>query len=157
MKHVLPVCGCQRPLLCCGVLGRQHKEEGCGATRQAGEEGWSCCGHQTGLPHSVAERRTLSRLLTILDNVHHPLHSTLNRQKSIFSGRLLSLSCSSDRLRRSFVPWAIQLLQRHAEGEGEGDGLLCMSLPQSPLLFSALYFSIPLSIFLSFYSFYWLY
>ena len=35
MKHVLPVCGCQRPLLCCGVLGRQHKEEGCG---QAGEE-----------------------------------------------------------------------------------------------------------------------
>src|SRR4029434_3889688 len=27
-------------------------------------------------------------------------------------------------------------LQRHAEGEGEGDGLLCMSLPQSPLLFS---------------------
>ena len=44
-------------------------------------------------------------------------------------------------------------LQRHAEGEGEGDGLLCMSLPQSPLLFSALNFSIPLSIFLSFYSF----
>src|SRR4029434_47595 len=28
-------------------------------------------------------------------------------------------------------------LQRHAEGEGEGDGLLCMSLPQSPLLFSS--------------------
>ena len=35
-KHVLPVCGCQRPLLCCGVLGRQHKEEGCWATGQAG-------------------------------------------------------------------------------------------------------------------------
>src|SRR4029434_7085419 len=46
-------------------------------------------------------------------------------------------------------------LQRHAEGEGEGDGLLCIwtCLPQSPLLFSALNFSIPLSIFLSFYSF----
>src|SRR4029434_4754355 len=28
-------------------------------------------------------------------------------------------------------------LQRHAEGEGERDGLLCMSLPQSPLLFSS--------------------
>src|SRR4029434_89778 len=39
-------------------------------------------------------------------------------------------------------------LQRHAEGEGEGDGLLCMSLPQSPLLFSSHYISIPLSIFL---------
>src|SRR4029434_9741309 len=44
-------------------------------------------------------------------------------------------------------------LQRHAEGEGEGDGLLCMSLSQSHLLFSALNFSITLSIFLSFYSF----
>src|SRR4029434_2972521 len=44
--HVLPVCGCQRPLLCCGVLGRQHKEEGCG------EEGGSCCGHRAGLPHN---------------------------------------------------------------------------------------------------------
>src|SRR4029434_9559813 len=50
--HVLPVCGCQRPVLCCGVLGRQHKEEGCGATRQAGEKGRSCCGHRTGLPHN---------------------------------------------------------------------------------------------------------
>src|SRR4029434_9181888 len=30
---------------------------------------------------TVADRRTLSSLLTILDNVHHPLHSTLNRQR----------------------------------------------------------------------------
>ena len=37
--HVLPVCCCQRPLLCCVVLGRQHKEEGCGAPGRAGEEG----------------------------------------------------------------------------------------------------------------------
>src|SRR4029434_4607956 len=64
---------------------------------------------------TVAERRTLSRLLTILDNVHH---STLNRQKSIFSGRLLSLSCSSDRLRKSFVPRAIQLHNATQKGRG---------------------------------------
>src|SRR4029434_5314137 len=49
--HVLPVCCCQCPFLCCGVLGRQHEEEGCRATRQAGEEGGSCCGHRTGLPN----------------------------------------------------------------------------------------------------------
>ena len=67
---------------------------------------------------TVAERRTLSRLLTILDNVHHPLHSTVNRQKSIFSGRLLSLSCSSDRLRKSFVPRAIQLFNAAQKGRG---------------------------------------
>ena len=45
------VCCCQCPLLCCGVLGRQHKEEGCGATGQAGEEG-SCCWHWTGVSHN---------------------------------------------------------------------------------------------------------
>ena len=67
---------------------------------------------------TVAERKTLSRLLTILDNVHHPLHSTVNRQKSIFSGRLLSLSCSSDRLRKSFVPRAIQLYNATQKGRG---------------------------------------
>ena len=38
-----------------------------------------------------------------------PPHSTLNRQRSTFSGRLLSLSCSSVTLRKSFVPRAIQL------------------------------------------------
>ncbi|KAI4878160.1 hypothetical protein NFI96_017993 [Prochilodus magdalenae] len=33
---VLPVCGGQRPLLCCGLLGRQYQQEGCWMTRQAG-------------------------------------------------------------------------------------------------------------------------
>ncbi|KAI4899267.1 hypothetical protein NFI96_008017 [Prochilodus magdalenae] len=32
---VLPVCGGQRPLLCCGVLGRQYQQEGCWTTQQA--------------------------------------------------------------------------------------------------------------------------
>ena len=66
---------------------------------------------------TVAERRTLSRLLTLLDN-DHPLHRTLNRQRSTFSGRLLSLSCSSDRLRKSFVPRAIQLFNATQKGRG---------------------------------------
>ncbi|KAI3358660.1 hypothetical protein L3Q82_014719 [Scortum barcoo] len=58
---------------------------------------------------SVAERRTLNRLLSIMDNPSHPLHSAISRQRSSFSDRLLSLSCSTDRLRRSFLPHAIRL------------------------------------------------
>ncbi|KAI4903986.1 hypothetical protein NFI96_007177 [Prochilodus magdalenae] len=58
---------------------------------------------------SLAERRALNKLLNIMDNVHHPLHSTIIRQRSSFSGRLLSQSCSTDRLRKSFVPQAIRL------------------------------------------------
>ncbi|KAI4899206.1 hypothetical protein NFI96_030735, partial [Prochilodus magdalenae] len=56
----------------------------------------------------LAERRALSKLLNIMDNVHHPLHSTIIRQRSSFSGRLLTQSCSRDRLRKSFVPQAIR-------------------------------------------------
>ena len=68
---------------------------------------------------TVAEGRTLSR--TILDNDHHPVHSSFNKQRSIFSCRLLSLSCSTDRLRRSFVPRAIQLYNSTQKGRGEMD------------------------------------
>ena len=58
---------------------------------------------------TVQERRSLDRLLSIMDNVRHPLHPTLVGQRSLFSGRLRSQSCSTDRLRRSFVPRAISL------------------------------------------------
>ena len=58
---------------------------------------------------TVAERRTLDKLLSILDNAHHPLHNTFIRQRSVFSGRLLSQSCSTNRLKNSFVPLAIRL------------------------------------------------
>ncbi|XP_051254013.1 uncharacterized protein LOC127362380 [Dicentrarchus labrax] len=53
---------------------------------------------------TVAERRTLDKLLSILDNAHHPLHDTFTRQRSVFSGRLLSQSSSTNRLKNSFVP-----------------------------------------------------
>ncbi|XP_051807248.1 uncharacterized protein LOC127534909 [Acanthochromis polyacanthus] len=58
---------------------------------------------------SEAERQTLNRLLSIIDNPSHPLHSSISRQRSSFSDRLLSLSCSTDRLKRSFLPHAIRL------------------------------------------------
>uniref|UniRef100_A0A8C4SNG4 Reverse transcriptase domain-containing protein n=1 Tax=Erpetoichthys calabaricus TaxID=27687 RepID=A0A8C4SNG4_ERPCA len=44
---------------------------------------------------SVAERRALSRLLSIMENPLHPLNCVISRQKSSFSDRLLSLSCST--------------------------------------------------------------
>ncbi|KAL6109546.1 uncharacterized protein ACO6RY_12648 [Pungitius sinensis] len=58
---------------------------------------------------SVADKRTLTKLLTIMDNGNHPLHSTISRQKSLISRRLRSLPCRTDRLYKSFIPRAIQL------------------------------------------------
>ena len=54
---------------------------------------------------STSEKRTL--MLKILDNDCHPLHNTFNKQKNIYSNRLLSLACTTDRLKKSFVPRVI--------------------------------------------------
>ncbi|KAI4878622.1 hypothetical protein NFI96_001779, partial [Prochilodus magdalenae] len=62
----------------------------------------------------VAERRTLHKLLSIMDDDGHPLHTIIMDRRSKFSGRLLSQSCSTDRPRRSFEP-AVKI-QRFADG-----------------------------------------
>ena len=55
------------------------------------------------------------------------LHSTLNGRQA----------------EKVLCPQGNTTLQRHAEGEGEGDGLLCMSLPQSALHCSSHLISAP--------------
>lgn len=67
---------------------------------------------------SVMERRTLEKLLSVMDNSSHPLHELVMRQRSSFSERLLSLSCSTDRLRKSFLPRAIRLYNSSNYGRG---------------------------------------
>uniref|UniRef100_A0A8C4T3P3 Reverse transcriptase domain-containing protein n=1 Tax=Erpetoichthys calabaricus TaxID=27687 RepID=A0A8C4T3P3_ERPCA len=66
---------------------------------------------------SVAERRVLKRLLSIMENPMHPLNSVISRQKSSFSDRLLSLSCSTDRLRRLFLPQTMRLFNSTRGGK----------------------------------------
>ncbi len=58
---------------------------------------------------TTTEKRTLSRLDSIFDNDRHPLHPLLANQRSLFSYRLRAIPCRTDRLRKSFVPRAIQL------------------------------------------------
>ena len=58
---------------------------------------------------TTAEKRTLGRLDSILENDRHPLHPVLANQRSLFSYRLRAFPCRTDRLRKSFVPRAIQL------------------------------------------------
>lgn len=66
-------------------------------------------------PTSVAEWRTPNWLLSITDNINHPLPSTVSRQRSVFINRLLSLICSTDRLGRSFLPYAVRLFNASQE------------------------------------------
>jgi len=60
----------------------------------------------------VAEKMTLDKLLSILDNANHPMYNTFIGQRSVFSGRLLSQPSSTNRLKNSFVPLAIRLYNR---------------------------------------------
>ena len=65
---------------------------------------------------SMADRRVLCKLLSIMNNSEHPLHSTIDRQRSSFSGRLLSLHCSTDRLSRSLLPNGMRLYNSTIKG-----------------------------------------
>ena len=58
---------------------------------------------------TVADRRMLSRLRTIMDNASHPLFSTLAQRRSSFSRRLLLPRCTTERHRKSFLPVVIKL------------------------------------------------
>ncbi|KAK3562926.1 hypothetical protein QTP86_011451 [Hemibagrus guttatus] len=69
----------------------------------------------------VVERRTLNKMLSIMANTDHPMHMVFCKQRSVFSGRLLSQSCSMDRLRKSFVPRAIRLFNTSQQGHGTVD------------------------------------
>ncbi|KAI3376403.1 hypothetical protein L3Q82_016891, partial [Scortum barcoo] len=52
---------------------------------------------------TVAESRTLDKLLDIMDNASHPLHTVISNQRSLFSERLLLPKCRTNRLKNSFV------------------------------------------------------
>ncbi|XDV29127.1 hypothetical protein PO909_032280 [Leuciscus waleckii] len=57
----------------------------------------------------LLEGRMRSMMKSILRNRSHPLHDTVAAQQSSRSNRFLSMSCRTERFRRSFVPAAIRL------------------------------------------------
>ncbi|KAM9732798.1 uncharacterized protein ACNS7B_015119 [Menidia menidia] len=58
---------------------------------------------------TVAEARTLNKLMDIMADSSHPLHTVISSQRSLFSDRLLLPKCRTNRLKNSFVPSAIRL------------------------------------------------
>lgn len=55
----------------------------------------------------IVEKRSKTKLKTVLLYENHPLHNTFKELKSSFSERLVMPQCSTERLRRSFVPAAV--------------------------------------------------
>lgn len=69
----------------------------------------SVVGEELDNMETVVERRTLSRLRSIMDNEDHPLYNVVDELRSTFSHRFTSLKCSTERHRKSFLPTAIRL------------------------------------------------
>ena len=89
---------------------------------------------------SVVERRTLNKLLSIIDNDQHPRHHTVVRQRSTFSHRLLQLRCPRDRYRKSFLPHAITLYNNsynagHNNNNTISKHLICFICLLAPYIF----------------------
>lgn len=57
----------------------------------------------------VAEKRTVNKLLDIMDDISHPLYIIISHQRNLFSDRLILLKCRTNRLKDSFVPHASKL------------------------------------------------
>ncbi|TWW54883.1 hypothetical protein D4764_0125760 [Takifugu flavidus] len=53
---------------------------------------------------TVAERRTIDKLRSIMDNVHHPLHTVIHSQRSLISQRLRLPKFRTNRLGNAFIP-----------------------------------------------------
>lgn len=87
-EDILSVCGSQHTFLRCGVLVQVK-----GRPLQVGKADQAGWGSEVGmkLDSLVAEveRRSLSKLLDILDNISHFLHTVIINQRSLLSNRLL--------------------------------------------------------------------
>ncbi|KAI3368530.1 hypothetical protein L3Q82_025533, partial [Scortum barcoo] len=66
---------------------------------------------------TVAESRTLDKLLDIMDNASHPLHTVISNQRSLFSERLLLPKCRTNRLQELLCPSCHHTLQLLTRGE----------------------------------------
>ncbi|TWW71155.1 hypothetical protein D4764_17G0006380 [Takifugu flavidus] len=114
-RMLLPVCGSKRPHVHSCVLGLppplKKRDIACldKLVRKAGSVVGAVLDNQTSV--------TMNWLLSIIDNPNHSLHSAISRQRSSFSDRLLSLSCFTNRLRKSFLPHTIQLCKPHGESD----------------------------------------
>ncbi|TWW67360.1 Leukotriene B4 receptor 1 [Takifugu flavidus] len=70
----------------------------------------------------VAERRTIDKLRSIMDNVRHPLHTVIHSQRSLISQRSLVSQrlrlpkYRTNRLGNSFIPRAIRLFNSSLGG-----------------------------------------
>ena len=104
-------------MACWGGGGGSIKKKDASRLNKLVRKAGSIVGTELESMTSMAERRALIRLLSIKNNPEHLLHSTIQGQRSSFSSRLVSLHCSSDRMRRSLLPNTMQLYNATTRGK----------------------------------------
>jgi len=92
------------------VLGRLYESQRWEATGKIGQKVCDSVGEEsTDSVGEKVEKRMRGMMKSILSNRSHSLHDTVVAQQSSHSDQLLSISCRTERFRRSFVPAAIRL------------------------------------------------
>ena len=101
---VIPVCGGQHPLLCCGLLGRKQQEERHRSTVQSGEESWLSKGHRAGLSGDSDKKKDPGQTAVHTGQLPPPSARHLHQAKECVQWQTASQSSSINRLKNSFVP-----------------------------------------------------
>lgn len=96
----------------------------------------SVIGFNMDLLELVLEKRTLNKMLSIMFKNSDPLYGVFSKQKSMFTGRFLSQSCATDRLRKSFVSRVIFCFNTSLWCLGTWFMFLVMLVPQPLLILS---------------------
>ncbi|XP_060775538.1 MTRF1L release factor glutamine methyltransferase isoform X3 [Neoarius graeffei] len=73
------------------------------------EDSVLCTGLKLDSLVTVAEERSMDKILNIMDDASHPLHTVINNKRSLFSDRMLLPKCRTNRFKNSFVHHAIRL------------------------------------------------
>lgn len=73
-------------------------------------------------PVTVAEKRITEKLLDIMEDVIHPLHTLISYWRNLFSDILLLPKCRTKRLKNSSIPHAIRLYHSSLRGGGVRGG-----------------------------------
>lgn len=89
---LLPVCGSESNLQCCCLLGNSISATDASRINKLIHKAGTISGQNKDTFESVRNRRSLNKLVSIVDNLSHPLYDTLQGQWSSFSNRLILYS-----------------------------------------------------------------
>lgn len=113
MDAFLPKYPGQCPVLCCTFSGGSISAEDENRINKMIKKAASVIGLIPATLEATVEMRARSKLKLILGYKNHPLHNVFKGLGSSFSERLAMPQCSTEQLRKFFIPAAVRNFNKH--------------------------------------------